>query len=75
MGFERWRRSESAVNVIFGPMLLAARQLNDLSSGKEQDKGPALCCDAEAFHDVIGTLMEDMGFLQSRGRPSGEETE
>jgi hypothetical protein len=55
---ERWRRSESMINDLFGPMLLTAQQLEELLQSRAQNDGPSLHIDAKAYHEVTDSILK-----------------
>jgi hypothetical protein len=55
---ERWRQSESTINELFGPMLRASRQLEELTKARELGESPSLGQDPKAYHHVTEAIIE-----------------
>lgn len=55
---ERWRKSESAITELFGPMAKAATKLESLSSTRKRGEGPALSQNPEAYHEITDSIVE-----------------
>lgn len=55
---ERWRHSESTIDWLFGPMVQAARTLDELSGAREISEGPSLSQAPQSYHEVTEAIVE-----------------